>query len=127
LNFAPLDNAEAAVARSAGHYARAIKNFSRSGANPPPQSLQALNEQLLQTERRLTDPDGLPRRPWYKHLIYAPGYYTGYSAKTLPGIREAIEERRYEEADQQIIRVAKVLQDYADTVEAAASSLEKAR
>jgi N-acetylated-alpha-linked acidic dipeptidase len=127
LNFAPLDNAEAAVARSAEHYSKAIKNFGRSGVNPPSQSLQALNEQLIQTERRLTDPDGLPRRPWYKHLIYAPGYYTGYSAKTLPGIREAIEERRYEEADQQIVRVAKVLQDYADTVEVAASSLEKTR
>jgi N-acetylated-alpha-linked acidic dipeptidase len=127
LNFAPLDNAEAAVARSAEHYSTAIAAFSKSSANSPPQTLQALNGKLLEIERRLTDPDGLPRRPWYKNLIYAPGYYTGYSAKTLPGIREAMEERRYAEADKEIIRVAKVLQDYAGAIEAAASALETSR
>ena len=81
---------------------------------------------LAQTERRLTNPEGLPRRPWYQHLIYAPGFYTGYGAKTLPGVREGIEEKRYQEAEQQITRVAKALQDYATAIDAATSELEKA-
>lgn len=127
LNFAPLDNAEAAVTRSAEHYAKAIKAFTSSGGNVPAQSLQALNQQLLLAERKLTNPDGVLRRPWYKHLIYAPGYYTGYSPKTLPGVREAIEEKRYSEADSEMVRVAKVLQDYAAAVEAAAGELEGAK
>ena len=126
LNFAPLDNAEAAITASAEHYSKAFKAFTRSSASVPAVVLQALNQQLLQAERHLTDPDGLPRRPWYKHLIYAPGYYTGYAAKTLPGIREAIEEKRYSEAEREIIRAAKVLKDYAAAVEEAASALEKA-
>lgn len=126
LNFAPLDNAEAAITASAEHYSRALKAFTKSSAQVPAPALQGLNQQLLQAERRLTDPDGLPRRPWYKHLIYAPGYYTGYAAKTLPGIREAIEEKRYSEAEKEITRVAKVLKDYAATVDEAASALEKA-
>jgi N-acetylated-alpha-linked acidic dipeptidase len=124
LNFALLDNAAAAINRSAEHYEKAINGFMQS-ANPSAAALQTLNMQLLQAERRLTNPDGLPRRPWYKHLIYAPGYYTGYAAKTLPGIREAIEEKRYAEADKEIGRVAKVLQDYAATVEEAAAALLK--
>lgn len=123
LNFAPLDNGEAAITRSAEHYARAMKAFSHAG--PSGQSFQALNAQLLQAERQLTSEDGLPRRPWYKHLIYAPGYYTGYTPKTVPGVREAIEEKRYSEADKEIVRVGKALLDYAATVEAAATELEK--
>ncbi len=80
----------------------------------------------MQTERRLLNPDGLPRRPWYQHLIYAPGFYTGYGAKTLPGVREGIEEKRYQEAEKEITRVAQALQDYAAAVDAAAAELEKA-
>lgn len=125
LNFAPLDNGEAAITRSAEHYSRAMRAFSRNGNAPAPQALQELNTKLLQAERQLTDPDGLPRRPWYKHLVYAPGYYTGYAPKTIPGVREAIEEKRYAEADKEIVRVSKVLQDYAATVEAAATELGK--
>ena len=127
LNFAPMDNAEAALNRSAQHYARAMKAFTSGKANISPEALQDLNNQLLLAERKLTDPQGLPRRPWYKHLIYAPGYYTGYSAKTIPGVREAIEEKRYSEADTEIPRVARVLENYAAAVEAVATELEKGR
>jgi N-acetylated-alpha-linked acidic dipeptidase len=122
LNFAPLDNAEGALQRSAERYARAVAAFS--AANASPRSLQALNARLLQAERLLTNDDGLPRRPWYKHLIYAPGFYTGYGVKTLPGVREGIEEKRYQEADGEIVRVARALQDYAAAVDAAAAELE---
>ena len=50
-----------------------------------------MNARLIQSERQLIDPDGLPRRPWYRHLLYAPGFYTGYGVKTMPGVRESIE------------------------------------
>jgi N-acetylated-alpha-linked acidic dipeptidase len=123
LNFAPLDNAEAVLRRSAEHYSKALKAFA--AANASSQMLQDLNNKLIQTERHLTNDEGLPRRPWYKHLIYAPGYYTGYGAKTLPGVREGIEEKRYQEAEKEITKVANVLQDYASAIDAAASDLEK--
>ena len=73
-----------------------------------------LNKLLARLERTMTSDDGLPRRPWYRHQIYAPGYYTGYGVKTLPGIREAIEERKWEEADEQMIRVAATLTRISD-------------
>ncbi len=61
--------------------------------------------------------NGLPRRPWYKHQIYAPGYYTGYGVKTLPGIREAIEQRNWKEAQENIEIVSKTIQDLYRTSE----------
>jgi len=125
INFAPLDNAQAAVDRSAERYAKAARTFSAGTTEASKRALESLNDKLIQSERRLTNPAGLPRRPWYHHLIYAPGYYTGYGAKTLPGIREGIEEKRYQEAEKEITRVAHALEDYAAAVEAAASELEK--
>jgi N-acetylated-alpha-linked acidic dipeptidase len=68
--------------------------------------------------------EGLPRRPWFRHSIYAPGYYTGYGVKTLPGIREAIEERNWKEAQQQIEIVASKLMNYSKQVDAAAAILK---
>jgi N-acetylated-alpha-linked acidic dipeptidase len=123
INFAPLDNAQAILERSAERYAKAIKALN---AGVSPQALQSLNDKLIQSERRLTNADGLPRRPWYQHLIYAPGFYTGYGAKTLPGVREGIEEKRYQEAEKEITRVARALEDYAAAIDAAAGELEKA-
>jgi N-acetylated-alpha-linked acidic dipeptidase len=123
LNFAPLDNAQNALDRAAQRYTKAAKAFTGSGATSP--ALQALNAKLLQAERKLTNPDGLPRRPWYQHLIYAPGFYTGYGSKTLPGIREGIEEKHYQEAEKEIVRAAKVLENYAAVIDSAASDLEK--
>ena len=125
LNFAPLDNGQSSLERSAEHYARALKAFTASHAASS-QVLQQVNDQLIQTERKLTNAQGLPRRPWYQHLIYAPGYYTGYGAKTLPGVREGIEEKRYQEAEDQIARVGQALDDYASAVESAAQELERA-
>jgi len=65
-----------------------------------------LNKLLYQAEQQLLTTEGLPRRGWYKHTIYAPGFYTGYGVKTIPGIREAIEQRNWDEAKQQIVVVA---------------------
>jgi N-acetylated-alpha-linked acidic dipeptidase len=93
---------------------------------PAASPLARVNELLVQSERVLISPDGLPRRPWYKHLIYAPGVYSGYGVKTMPGVREAIEQKRYAEADGEIARVARALQDEAALVDSAAAELEKA-
>ena len=74
---------------------------------------------VLKLERALTRDAGLPGRPWYKHHIYAPGFYTGYGVKTLPGIREAIEQRKWSEANEQIRIAAKVIEGYAAALDAA--------
>jgi N-acetylated-alpha-linked acidic dipeptidase len=68
-----------------------------------------LNKLLYQSERKLTLDEGLPRRPWFKHHIYAPGFYTGYGVKTLPGVREAIEQRDWEEVRKEIDDLEKVI------------------
>jgi len=69
----------------------------------------ALNVAIAQLERAMASDKGLPRRPWYRHQIYAPGFYTGYGVKTLPGIREAAEERKWDEMNEQMIQVAEML------------------
>ena len=68
-------------------------------------------------EQLLTRVQGLPRRPWFRHQIYAPGFYTGYGVKTLPGVREAIEQKDWKEANQQIEIVSKVIEGYATKLE----------
>jgi N-acetylated-alpha-linked acidic dipeptidase len=78
-----------------------------------------LNEILFKVERALINDKGLPRRSWYKHQIYAPGFYTGYGVKTLPGIREGIEERNWKEAQDNIEVVAKTIEAYTEQVKQA--------
>jgi N-acetylated-alpha-linked acidic dipeptidase len=124
LNFAPLENALEALTKSADHYKTAFNKAEALGFPGSDKRLDALNQKLLESERRLTDPAGLPRRPWYRHMIYAPGVYTGYGPKTMPGIREAIEQRRWQEADIEIARVAKVLESEVALIDSAASDLE---
>ena len=74
----------------------------------------AVNQALYKAEQQLLSDNGLPRRPWYRHSIYAPGFYTGYGVKTLPGIREAIEQRNWKEAQEQIEIDAAVLKKFSD-------------
>ena len=69
--------------------------------------------------------DGLPRRPWFRHQVYAPGYYTGYGVKTLPAVREALEQRAWDEARQQIPLLAQTLERYAGEIERAAAALQQ--
>jgi N-acetylated-alpha-linked acidic dipeptidase len=122
LNFAPLDNAQGELARAAERYGKA--RAAVDGRALPADVLARVNALLIRSERALLASEGLLRRPWYRHLLYAPGTYSGYGAKTLPGAREAIELKRYAEADGEIARIAKVLQDEAALVEQAASELE---
>ena len=115
LNFAPLDNAAAELKQAAAQYSKA---FAAAQGKPlAPDRLLTINQQLALAERKLISEQGLPRRPWMKHLLYAPGWYTGYSAKTMPGVREAIEEGRYTEAEDQVVLVARALQDEAAWIE----------
>jgi N-acetylated-alpha-linked acidic dipeptidase len=74
---------------------------------------------LMRMERFLTREEGLPKRPWYKHLVYAPGLYTGYGVKTLPGVREAIEQRDWNSVNDEVEIVAKTLERYADQLDRA--------
>jgi N-acetylated-alpha-linked acidic dipeptidase len=116
LNFAPLDNAADALTRAAESYEKALP----AATDRVPEDI---NRKLIESERLLTDAAGLPRRPWFQHLIYAPGYYTGYGVKTVPGVREAIEQKHWQEADEQIVRVANALQREANLLDAAAKEL----
>jgi N-acetylated-alpha-linked acidic dipeptidase len=89
-------------------------------ATASPAKLAALNRILYRSERALTLDPGLPGRPWYRHRIYAPGQYTGYEAKTLPGIREAVEAGKADEAEQQAAQVIQVLRKLNDEIAEAA-------
>ena len=127
LNFAPLDNAIAALTRGAQHYQTALVAASAGGLQLPEATVRDLNAKLLRSERELTNAQGLRERPWFKHQIYAPGAYTGYGVKTLPAIREPLEERKYQEADAGIPIVAKVISDEAALLESLAGEVEAAR
>jgi N-acetylated-alpha-linked acidic dipeptidase len=118
LNFAPLENAMQALAQSAQKY-----DAARQRANPS--NVKNVNAKLMESERRLTDAAGLPGRPWFRHMIYAPGFYTGYGVKTIPGVREAIEQKRWQEADEQIQRVGNLLTKEADLIDEASAALSK--
>ena len=120
LNFAPLENALEQLKSSTEHYDKAVKKASL-GQKP----LYEVNRKLTQAERALTLPDGLPSRPWFKHQIYAPGLYTGYGVKTIPGVREAIEQKKWKEADEQIVRAGKVLTNEAGVIDEIAVELER--
>ncbi|HTE00467.1 MAG TPA: transferrin receptor-like dimerization domain-containing protein [Mucilaginibacter sp.] len=97
IDFKPLKKALDSLKKSADKLATAWTQASQTNGNH-----DKLNKALYQAEQQLLSADGLPRRPWYKHTIYAPGFYTGYGVKTLPGIREAMEQRNWSEAQQQI-------------------------
>ena len=127
LNFAPLDNAVSSLSQGAGRYAKALAKARENGGSALDRAaLDSVDKRLIESERRLTTREGLPRRPWYRHQIYAPGYYTGYGVKTIPAVREAIEEKQWKEADEQIVVVAKVLNDEAALFDSVAAELDKA-
>lgn len=85
-----------------------------------------MNRLLIESERKFITPGGLPNRKWYKHQLYAPGFYTGYAAKTMPWVREAIEQKQWKQADEGILVVAHCLQDEAALISDAAAKLSAA-
>lgn len=108
FNFAPLKNAIADLEQASLIY---LQNTQQTAS-------EADNKLLYTSERELTRQDGLPGRPWFVHHIYAPGYYTGYGVKTIPGVREAIEQRQYELVPGQIDNAASVINGIAERVRA---------
>lgn len=114
LNFAPLQNALTQLKHSADKFEDARRAAFKQGTFGLSAATQvALDQNLLQLERSLIRPEGLPRRPWYEHLIYAPGFYTGYGVKTLPGIREALEQRDWQQASEQVQFAAEAIERFA--------------
>jgi N-acetylated-alpha-linked acidic dipeptidase len=119
LNFSTLQNALSQLEHSAREYGDALAK------NPSPANATDVNKMLYQAEQQLMLSSGLPRRPWFRHSIYAPGYYTGYGVKTVPGIREAIEVRNWKEAQEQIELLATVISSYNEHVKATTQLLSR--
>ena len=115
FNFAPLKNA-------LDRLQQAAKDFD-AAAGGDAVATEEINELLYTSERVLTRDEGLDGREWYKHHIYAPGFYTGYGVKTIPGVREAIEQRDYDKVGQQIEIAATVLNLMARRIERLAALL----
>ncbi len=104
LDFSPLQNAIIGLGTSVDRLNIVIQNNIKEN-----KASAAFNQSLYRAEQQLLIETGLPRRSWYKHSLYAPGFYTGYGVKTMPGIREAIEQRNWKEAQEQIEVDAKAL------------------
>ena len=127
LNFAPLDNSTDALNRAAAEYRKVLdKAAANGGAALAKASLAEVNQSLMQSEQQLTLEQGLPGRPWFKHFVDAPGQYTGYEAKTLPAVREPIEQKQWKDVDAQIVVTAKVLESEAAHILSVAHQLDAA-
>jgi N-acetylated-alpha-linked acidic dipeptidase len=112
LDFAPILNALA-------HFEKAAAQLEEAKKVSDEKRLAAISAKLYKAEQQLLMNAGLPRRPWYKHSLYAPGFYTGYGVKTVPGVREAIEQKNWKEAGEQINEVAKTIEQlsiYLETI-----------
>jgi N-acetylated-alpha-linked acidic dipeptidase len=125
LNFAPLENGAAALTAAAKEYQAAVKVVEAAGgAGLDGTQVDSVNQLLMQTERAYHRAAGLPGRSYFKHQLYAPGAYTGYGVKTLPAVREAIEQRKWAVADASTVTVGQVLMDEAAAIKAATEKLK---
>ncbi|MDT7689329.1 MAG: N-acetylated-alpha-linked acidic dipeptidase [Acidobacteriota bacterium] len=124
LNFAPLQSALTRLQESAKSYQTAAASQSAQDSLRSPETQARLDQILMSVEHSMTREAGLPRRPWFKHQIYAPGFYTGYGVKTLPGVREAVEQHNWKEADEQITFAASTLQQIALEIDRATALLQ---
>jgi N-acetylated-alpha-linked acidic dipeptidase len=125
VNYAPLDNAVDSLTRAAATWERALG--AAMAKLPDAATVARVNAMLRATERTFTSPEGLPRRPWYKHLLYAPGLYTGYGVKTIPGVREATELKDWATVDREVDRLARALNTAAAHIAEMSRLLEGAR
>jgi N-acetylated-alpha-linked acidic dipeptidase len=117
LNFAPLANALVRLKKSAQECDAALARVSGSNSRLTAAETASLDGLLQSIEQTLTYPQGLPGREWYHHMIYAPGLQTGYGVKTLPGVREAIEQRRWGEVSTCMKVIANVLEAYCNRLD----------
>ncbi len=122
LNFSPLQNAAEKLEKSAREYQKEYNKAARDGKLSG-EKIQKLNSILMFSERALTRKEGLPGRPWFTHQIYAPGVYTGYAAKAIPAVREAIEQRKWSVAEEQIRVVSQTLEKFVEEIEKAKAQL----
>jgi N-acetylated-alpha-linked acidic dipeptidase len=127
LNFAPLQNATEALKESAKRQEKAMARLLPHAGEPAMAALvTSVNAKLIESERRLLSREGLLRRPWYRHMIYAPGIYSGYAARPMPGIAEGIEQKHYQEAEAEVVRVAAALRAEVELVDALSAEVEAA-
>jgi len=124
FNFAPVQNAAAQLGEISADYDRALAAAVTGDALTADVS-ERLNGHIKVIEQLLTDERGLPKRPWFRHQIYAPGFYTGYGVKTLPGIREAIEQREWELVPAQMEKLADALERVNGALREATAMLER--
>ncbi len=122
FDFAPLEKAVEQVEASARRFDETSRRLSSSQSASQQQRLDKI---LMSSERALTRHEGLPGRPWYIHHIYAPGFYTGYGVKTLPAVREAIEQRQWDQLPTQIENTAAVLKAFSKNIDQALKILEE--
>jgi N-acetylated-alpha-linked acidic dipeptidase len=122
FDFKPLEEASDRLRKSAEAYDTAL---AAKGASLPAKTKGELTKLTIATEETLAVEAGLPGRPWFRNVVYAPGRFTGYGAKTLPGVREAIEEERWDDATQYIGVTAKALQAYADKLDQGVALIDK--
>ena len=108
FDFSPLDRSYKKLLDAAISFEKAIERTKIDNISQT--DLTEINRLIREVEGALTLEEGLPRRPWYKNMIYAPGFYTGYGVKTLPGIREGLEERKWDEVDLYILKVSKAIE-----------------
>jgi N-acetylated-alpha-linked acidic dipeptidase len=125
LNFAPLENALESLRSSVQTHEEALTAARAEDGELPPEKAAALDSVLMSVERSLGRSEGLPGRSWYTHHVYAPGFYTGYGVKTLPGVREAIELRQWSQVEGQIAVAAAVLAALDEQVERATEILAR--
>jgi N-acetylated-alpha-linked acidic dipeptidase len=109
-----------------GRVAQSLDGVSSASLKTRHQALFAVNQTLARAEQALSDTGGLPRRSWYRHLLYAPGFYTGYGVKTMPGIREGVDQGQLAEAQAEAGRVAAALDRYTAAIRQASQSLASA-
>jgi len=128
LDLAPVRTALTKLAAAAGDYEKALGRLNRLDAEDVTRlraQLGEVNETLYRTERAFRHEAGLPRREWFKHLAYAPGLYTGYGVKTLPGIREGVEQEQWDEARSFVPIVADAVRKLTSDVDRATAMLKK--
>ena len=125
IDLSPLKEASATLKKSADQYQAAFDRRAVTGNWTFTSAQEAsLNQILYETERSLTNKEGLPKRPWYRHEIYAPGLYTGYGVKTIPGVREAIEQKNWSDLGPQMKNVQAALLDMAARIDKATAMIE---
>ena len=123
FDFKPLDAALARLSTSAWKYEEALLKFQKGSLSPERKS--EINALLRSVDQAFIYSKGLPRRDWFKNMMYAPGYYTGYGVKTLPGIREGLEERKWNEVRVYIKEVSKALDRASENINSASRILSE--